>query len=91
MPKVTLRITQLSENPHPEDVEVSGDYLVTLNEGLDESVWANAALDVLHSNLPIKVLEDYSYVVFDYEGSIIESDDDIEGYSMSTCGCIEKL
>ena len=48
---------------HPNDAEITGEYPVTLAGDVTPEQVADVALDVFHSEVPVKVLEDFTFTV----------------------------
>lgn len=55
----TCPITDLNAN----DVDVAGEYDVVLDDDVTEAQIADVALDVFYSNIPVKMLEDFTLTV----------------------------
>lgn len=72
---------------YADDRLVPGLYHVELDKELPKDKWASAALDMFHSRVPVKHLDDFSFVVFDPEtGIVLPQDPDHEDYSYSDRG-----
>lgn len=66
---VELHVIVTTELPqgalHQLDQDVAGIYSVSVDSGLSQGIQSGVALDVLHDNLPIKVLDDFNITVID--------------------------
>lgn len=72
---------------YADDRSVPGLYHVELDKDLPKEKWASAALDMFHSRVPVKHLDDFAFVVFNPEtGIVLSQDPDHEDYSCSDCG-----
>ena len=76
-----------------EDGHVQGVYLMEVQEALASAFRASAALDRFHTEVPVKVLENFEFFVFDSEsGIVIEPDENEYEYTMTKHGrFIEKI
>lgn len=65
-----------------EDREIPGTYECDVNNGTPEELLASAALDAFHASYGVRVLEDFTFIVTDDEGTELYGvdDDEIEGY-----------
>ena len=68
------------EKLHPEDVHVSGRYLIELENDVDFTEAASTALDIFHSTVPIKVLDDFVFTVM-YKDAVLYQADDWNDFS----------
>lgn len=76
---------------HTLDTEIPGLYLLELDSDLDPKDYANAALDVFHSNVAVKMLDDFSFRVITIGGTELV-DDGNGDYRFSNRGDVaEKL
>ncbi len=82
---VEVHAQAIAHDIHEMDKHVSGVYHIALPLTLD-NVSAGAALDVFHSSVPVKSLEDFSFTVFDRSGQELTEPDDYESYSHSSSG-----
>lgn len=72
---------------YADDRSIPGLYHVELDKDLPKEKWASAALDMFHSRVPVKHLDDFAFVAFDPEtGIVLPQDPDHEDYSCSDCG-----
>lgn len=86
--KIQVYVRAEGDPSHKLDEDVAGDYLLDLDGSLDPKDHANAALDVFHSNIPVKVLDDFSFSVFAADG--VQLDDDGNGdYRFSKRGTVK--
>ncbi|MEJ8837645.1 hypothetical protein [Ramlibacter sp. AN1133] len=70
-----------------DDRSVRGVHLVGVNVTVAEKSRAEAALDVFHSTVPVKVLDDFEFSVVDpASGRVLPRDHDHESYSLSEEG-----
>ena len=65
-----------------EDAPVAGTYRIDLADDTAESERASAALDGFHSRVPVGVLDDFEFRVFDQAGNPLVPDDGIDGYAL---------
>lgn len=72
--KIQVYVRAEGEPSHALDADIAGDYLLELDGSLDPKDHANAALDVFHSNMPVKVLDDFSFSVFAADGTQLDDD-----------------
>ena len=79
---VKVKLIANAESLHEDDKEVAGDYPIGLQGSIDEKSIADAALDVFHENVPIKVLDDFDFEVWQQ----LETDPLHEGGSLSWAG-----
>lgn len=69
------------KNLEADDRHVPGLYSLMVKKGLPLGIMACAALDRFHSDLPISVLDDFCFIVFDPMTNImIDEADDQEDY-----------
>lgn len=73
-----------------EDVGVSGIYQVTL-EVEDPDDIAGAALDAFHEEVPIGMLDDFDFSVFDPDGQPMTERDDYESYSYHGHSTVDRV
>lgn len=72
---------------HADDRSIPGLYHVELDDDLPKEKWASAALDIYHSLVPVKNLDDFAFVVFEPDtGIVLPQDPDHEDYSYSDRG-----
>lgn len=69
-----------------EDAGVAGEYILEIDDDINPKQLANAALDVFHSTVPVKMLDDFDFMVLDVNGNELELDDECEDYSLSDSG-----
>ena len=75
----------------PEDRAVPGRYLARVDLKLSDADAASAALDGFHSEVPVAVLDDFEFSVFDGEREL-EPNPAREGYALrSACLSVEKI
>lgn len=81
-------INQLNKTAlYADDRSVPGLYYVELDKDLPKEKWASAVLDMFHSRVPVKHLDDFTFVVFNPEtGIVLSPDPEHEDYSCSNCG-----
>jgi hypothetical protein len=91
----TLHIiaSQLTEDINPQDEEVAGIYYCQVPEDLDDESACSAALDGFHDTIPVKMLDDFEFSVFDPQTKEFLSEaDDAESYAMKGIAkFIEKI
>lgn len=87
MSMATVRVQQVDPNAvmHDDDLDVAGEYDVSLSEDVGPGQAADVALDVFHSNVAIKTLDDFVITVL-FEGKEVEGDPEHESYSYSHLG-----
>lgn len=79
------------ENLHADDVEsVPGRVDIKIDASVDRNLWADVALDVFHSSIPVKVLDDFEFSVV-LDGRELEPVDNHETYSMDGRGVIVEV
>ena len=87
--------TQLVDETHAADIDVAGEYAVTIiDDGkLTDGQAACAALDSFHTKIPVKVLDDFEFIVVDPEtGKVMDQDPDQEAYSLADMAAVvERL
>jgi hypothetical protein len=92
--KLNINIRRVFPLTDHEDASVAGLYQVEFDQkarGLPLSKLAGIALDVLHTNIPIGVLDDFEIDVIDDETKLIAPAPEHEEYSGSQLGTIEKI
>lgn len=67
-----------------DDAGVPGIYAVHLSPKPDPALLASAALDGFHANIPVEVIDDFTYTVVDGEGNELTEHPDHEGYALSS-------
>jgi hypothetical protein len=90
MPTVIV-IASATNDPSDQDVGVEGHYEIQLPDDIEEAHLANAALDSFHSQVPVKNLDDFTFVVEDLEGNTLEPDDDVPEYHYAHVGEVDKV
>jgi hypothetical protein len=60
--KIIATANSLSLNE--DDLSVSGEYLIEVPSNISDSVAASIALDVFHSNVPVRNLDDFEFEVY---------------------------
>ena len=90
MPIVHVTATPLTpaNNLHEDDQACPGRYTLSINDDVPAAHLGNAALDVFHSKIAIKQLDDFQFVVSDHQNLPLESSDEIEEYVYSDDGDI---
>lgn len=83
--KVTPKVQSTALNAN--DVDVEGEYQITLNESVEGTKIVDVALDVFHSNIPVKVIDDFSYTVF-FEDNVITPNPEHDAFSLSHLGAM---
>jgi len=86
--EVTRR-DQTEEPGEPEDASVPGVYVVEVDAELDDALAAAAALDGVHSQIPIALLEDFELTVHDGVRVLHEPDEHMD-YSARAYGAVWK-
>lgn len=82
---VEVHAQAITHDVHEMDKYVSGVYHIALPLTLG-NVSAGAALDVFHSSVSVKSLEDFQFTVFDCSGQELTEPDDYESYSHFSSG-----
>lgn len=78
---VTVHVKKVAKRlSSKSDAEVAGVYHIEIKKGVPKKNWAGVALDVFHSNVAVKSLDDFEFTVKDGQEEIIEPDD-YESYS----------
>lgn len=83
---IQVRPTVALESLHQDDQQLPGQYNIELHPSVDSRVAANAALDVFHSNVPVKVLEHFDIRAQSESGVLIELADGCEDCSYADLG-----
>jgi hypothetical protein len=78
---LSIKVTSVipDEQLHELDKNVAGSYSVKVSEAVPEDKLADAALDIFHLDIPIKVLDDFSIEVFHGENVLLPSDEHENG------------
>lgn len=72
---------------HSDDRHVPAVYSVMIQSGLPASTVAQAALDIFHSRCPVKILDDFQFVVFDpASGRVLFEGDAHDRYTKTHLG-----
>lgn len=87
MRKAIVRAKAVTNKLHSCDIDVAGDYEVSLNEEVVDEQIADVALDVFHDSVPIKVLDDFEFTVL-FNGEVKEPAPEHESYSYKHLGCM---
>jgi len=82
---VEVHAQAITHDVHEMDKHVSGVYHIALPLTLGNAS-AGAALDVFHSSVSVKSLDDFQFTVFDCSGQELTEQDDYESYSHSSSG-----
>ncbi|ELP6118999.1 TPA: hypothetical protein I7730_16215 [Vibrio vulnificus] len=69
---ITLTPNVAQSELHSNDQELANEYRVEVNSDVKKELIANVALDVFHTNVPIKHLDDFNFIVRDADGIEIE-------------------
>ncbi|MFA0809295.1 hypothetical protein [Microbulbifer epialgicus] len=87
---ITLKVEAkaLSNELHFLDKDVAGTYSVSVPDDIDGQSLANVALDIFHTSISVKCLEDFSFQVSDLDGNRIQCHDGDGGYSYSGEGTV---
>lgn len=90
MPILYVTATPLTpvKKLHEDDQVCPGRYTLSINDDVPTEHLGNAALDVFHSNIAIKQLDDFQFVVSNHQNLPVESSDDVEDYVYSDDGDI---
>lgn len=64
-----------------DDWNVAGSYEVFVDDEVPAEHLANAALDVLHGDVAISNLDDFSFEVRDADGAILNQADEVQDYA----------
>lgn len=84
---VCVIATCLVSNPSADDSDVAGIYVIELNDGVVPfNRWADAALDVFRSSVPVKVPDDFEFKVTRKDGKEIDRTADHEDGSFKHAG-----
>src|SRR3546814_18551222 len=83
---VRVFVFVLGKPSRSEDEKVPGYYEIRVASHLNESDRVDAALDALHSTLPIKALDDFQFDVVDDQLRPLVSVGPREGYELKHCG-----
>lgn len=75
------------DNLHFDDQQLGSLYRVTLNDEVSEDI-ADVALDVFHSSVAVKELDNFTFEVKDENGTDLSLNDDYESYSKSDLGYV---
>ncbi len=67
-------------------MEIPGVYEILVNEDVPEEDRPTAALDIFHTKIGIKVLDDFAFTVHDRKGRPIPEKDGAESYTLSDRG-----
>lgn len=90
MTTVTIHVTpKTKDNLHKDDLEIGSIYRVVLDDTVTENI-ADTALDIFHSNVPIKQLDDFDFLVKDEMGNILDENAEYDCYSEKS-GSVELL
>lgn len=84
--KKVLHVVAISLAGHDlvdfEDSGVTGVYSVSVPYTLGETIWANVALDIFHTNVAVGNLDNFWFVVYDPEtGVVLEEAPGVQPYS----------
>ena len=60
---------------------------IRIDHGVDRSLWADVALDVVHDNIAVEVLDDFDFSVFAGDEQLTPALDH-DGYSLADKGAI---
>lgn len=94
MKQVKISVTAVVDptSLHQENRHVEGEYIVEISDNVSEKFMHNAALDILLRSVPVKVLDDFVFVVKTIDGEVLPEPTDWDGYSGEYTGkVIEKL
>ena len=90
MTTVMIHVTpNTKDSLHKDDLEIGSVYRVILDDEVTENI-ADTALDVFHSNVPIKQLDDFDFVVKDEMGNTLDENTEYDSYSENS-GSVELL
>ncbi|MGI2916409.1 hypothetical protein [Vibrio parahaemolyticus] len=79
-----------SDTLHFDDQQLGSLYRVTLNDEVSEDI-ADVALDVFHSSIAVKELDNFTFEVKDENGTALSLNDDYESYSKSDLGYVDLV
>lgn len=66
-----------------DDENVAGVYTCVVNHELPENQQASAALDRFHQEVPVAVLDEFEFIVFDPDTRLIIEQADLDSYTMT--------
>lgn len=73
-----LYVLVVGDPSEEEDDSVPGIYLTSVDPGLSEGDQREAVLDQFHDHVGIGMLEDFSFIVADEDGNILQAPDEYE-------------
>lgn len=77
-----ILVIQESEKVVDDDAFVAGTYSVMVSKSLSPGDQASAALDCFHEAIPVEVLDDFTFWVFDPKTGLVIHEGDAESYSL---------
>lgn len=89
MTTVYVKVTGNASDP--QDEEIPGRYRLDLDEDVPFEHRANAALDVFHGDVAVDVLDDFTFVVIDEDGTEVDQVDGVEDYFYVDHGTVSAL
>ncbi len=81
---VYVIVSRSFEDVHADDVDAAGVYKALVLSTVPKDQLANAALDAFHSQVPIKVLDDFCISTYDKVGMELVQSDDVESYALTS-------
>lgn len=82
----TVFILVFGKASDPEDEDIGERFRIELNDDVPHEHRANAALDVFHANVPVNVLDDFTFLVTDADERTIDEAADVEQYLYRSMG-----
>jgi hypothetical protein len=88
MVDVIVKAEAVYENLQSDDTDIEGNYTIRLKDEVPRELWASAALDIFHSNIPVAELDCFEFSVETVDGEPLLEEEDVKPYSLSNQGCV---